>query len=95
LGFSSFCLTHFFYWCKRSIESTTIQQLEKVESTEKAQTIDEERDTGDKDFIQHAPIEEGERGGVGQTQSDDVLQTPPEEGNKSEKHSPNVYPRMG
>lgn len=48
-----------------------------MDSIENAQTLDEERDTRDKDFIQHTAREKGKRGGAEQTQSGYILQTPP------------------
>jgi hypothetical protein len=54
--------------------STTIQHPLNVGLKENAQTLDEEIDSEAKEFIQHSTKNEGERGGVEQAKSDDVLQ---------------------
>jgi hypothetical protein len=58
-----------------NINSTTIQQPENVEGEEKAQTLDEVKNTETQEFIQHITKDEGERGCVEQSQSSSVLQT--------------------
>jgi hypothetical protein len=55
--------------------STTIQQPENVELRENVQTVDEAKDAEIRQVSQHTTNDEGERGGVKQTQSGGVLQT--------------------
>jgi hypothetical protein len=63
--------------------STTIQQPENVEWKENESIVDVVKDTKNQPVSQHTPREEGERGGVEQTQLGDILQIAPSEEKQS------------